>query len=292
MIEQWYRTIPPPGLVLLSIVAIQVGAALAIQLFPALGASGTAAVRIVFSALLLALAARGRVRGYGRLFVQNWRLLLVFGLCIAAMNFFFYAAIARIPLGVTVAIEFIGPLSVAVLTSRRLSHLAWIVLAALGIALLSPLSGVRLDAMGILYALLAGTGWALFIIVANRVGDRVPGSDGLAIAMAVAAITMIPFVAPIAGTLVSTPLLLVAGVGVALLATTIPFSLEYEALKRLPARTYGVLVSLEPAVAATVGALFLGERIGTLGLIAVACVVVAAIGITFSDGRSAPASIL
>lgn len=292
MTHKWYRTIPPPGLVLLSIVAIQVGAATAIQLFPTLGAQGTAAVRILFSALLLGLAARKRFRTFGQLFVRNWRPLVVLGLCVAAMNFFFYEAIARIPLGAAVAIEFVGPLSVAALTSRRLVHLAWIALAALGIGLLSPLSGVYLDPMGVLFALLTGTGWALFIIFAHRVGQRVPGSDGLAIAMIIAALTMIPFVAPVATTLATRPLLLLAGLGVALLSTTIPFSLEFVALREMPARTYGVLVSLEPAVAATVGALFLGERIGLQGMVAVACVVVAAFGITVSDGGKATAHTL
>jgi len=282
------NTFPPPGLLLLSIVSIQVGAALATHLFPILGAAGTVAMRIIFSALLLGLAARSRLRTFTQTFVSHWGLLLLFGLCLAAMNFFFYQAIARIPLGAAVAFEFVGPLSVAALTSRRLSHFAWIALAALGIALLSPLSGVDLDPIGITFALLAGIGWALFIVLAARVGNRIPGNDGLVMGMAVAALLMIPFAAPVVTTLVSKPLVLLAALGVALLSTTIPFSLEFEALKRMPPRTYGVLVSLEPGVAVVVGLLVLGERIGLQGTVAVACVVVAAIGITVSDRRSQP----
>ena len=208
----------------------------------------------------------------------------------AEMYFCFYQAIARIPLGAAVAFEFIGPLSVAALTSRRMSHFAWIALAALGIVLLSPLSGANLDPIGIMFALLAGAGWALFVVLSVRVGSRVPGNDGLAIGMTIAAITMIPFVAPVTKVLATDGLILLMGFAVALLSTTIPFTFEFQALKKLPARTYGVLVSVEPAVAAIVGALFLGENIGTQGMIAVACVVVAAIGITVSDRRKPPAS--
>ena len=194
-------TIPPPALVLLSIVAIQVGAALATHLFPLLGASGTVAVRIIFSAILLSLATRTRVRTFGQTFKRNWGVLLVFGLCVAAMNFFFYQAIDRIPLGTAVALEFVGPLGVAALTSRRMTHFAWIALAALGIVLLSPLSGSSLDTIGGIFALMAGAGWAVFIILASRVGNRIPGNDGLAIGMVIAAITMIPFAAPVVTTL-------------------------------------------------------------------------------------------
>ena len=278
--------IPPPGLVLLAIISIQVGAAIAKQLFPVLGAQGTVAIRIIFSAILLLLVARGRVRSYGQTFAENWGLLLIFGLCMAVMNFFFYMAIARIPLGTAVAIEFIGPLGVAVASSRRVSHFAWVALAAIGIALMSPLSGVNLDKLGVLFALLAGVGWALFIILAARLGERVPGNDGLTIGMVIAAIIMIPFAVPVVSDLFFDPLILLACFGVALLSTTIPLTLEYAALKRIPKRTYGVLVSVEPAVAAMAGVLLLGELLDLQGMIAIACVVIAAIGITISDGRS------
>jgi len=281
------ENIPPPVLVLLAIIAIQSGAAIAIHLFPVLGPQGTVAVRIIFSAMLLCLASRFRFRSFPGIFARNWVLLSLFGLCIAAMNFFFYQSIARIPLGAAVAFEFTGPLGVAVLTSRRLSHLAWVVLAALGIVLLSPLSGAELDPLGIVFALLAGAGWATFIILAGRIAATASGNDGLVIGMSLAAIIMIPFAVPVVDELVTNPVILLAAFGVALLSTTVPFTLEFEALKRIATPTYGVLVSAEPALAALVGALLLGERIGVQGMVAIACIVVAAVGITVCDARKA-----
>ncbi len=277
----------PHALVLLAIVAIQLGAALAIFLFPVLGPQGTVAVRIIFSAILLGVVARGRIHGFGQIFAANWAILTLFGLCIACMNLFFYQAIARIPLGAAVAFEFVGPLGVAALTSRRIAHAAWVALAALGIVLLSPLTGTSFDSLGVVFALMAGLGWASFIILAGKVSTRVSGNDGLAIGMTVAAVVMIPFAVPVLPQLVSSPLLLLAALGVALLSTTVPFTLEFEALKKIATPTYGVLVSVEPAVAALIGALLLGERIGLQGAVAVACVVAAAIGITVSDSRRA-----
>lgn len=275
--------VPPHVLVLLSIVAIQLGSASATQLFPILGVSGTVAVRIIISALILALASGTKALTFGQTFKDNWQLLFAFGLCIVAMNLFFYQAIARIPLGTAVAIEFIGPLGVAAITSRRLIHFAWIGLAALGIVLLSPLSGVDLDPLGIVFALMAGTAWALFIVLAGNIGKRIPGNEGLAIGMSVAAIIMLPVAIPISGELVLNPLVLLAVLGVALLSTAIPLTLEFQALKRLSSRSYGILISLEPGVAALVGAILLGELIGLKGLIALACVMIAAIGISITD---------
>ena len=275
--------VPPHVLVLLSIVAIQLGSASATQLFPILGVSGTVAVRIIISALILALASGTKALTFGQTFKDNWQLLFAFGLCIVAMNLFFYQAIARIPLGTAVAIEFIGPLGLAAITSRRLIHFAWIGLAALGIVLLSPLSGVDLDPLGIVFALMAGTAWALFIVLAGNIGKRIPGNEGLAIGMSVAAIIMLPVAIPISGELVLNPLVLLAVLGVALLSTAIPLTLEFQALKRLSSRSYGILISLEPGVAALVGAILLGELIGLKGLIALACVMIAAIGISITD---------
>jgi inner membrane transporter RhtA len=279
-------TIPPAGLVLFSVISIQVGTAIAKHLFPILGAQGTVAMRIIISALLLVAAARGRVKTFSRIFATNWGILLMFGISLAAMNFLFYMAIARIQLGAAVAIEFIGPLGVAVFSSRRISHLAWVALAAMGIVLLSPLSGIDLDTLGILFALLAGIGWASFIILAARLGESVSGNDGLTIGMVIAAFIMTPFALPILPDLIFDPLILLASFGVALLSTTVPLTLEYAALKRIPKRTYGVLVSVEPAVAALVGVLLLGEYLGLQGVIAIGCVVIAAIGITVSDGQN------
>ena len=280
--------IPAPGLVLLAIVAIQLGAAIATHLFPLLGPEGTVAYRVIFAALLLVAAARGKVWSFGHTFASHWMLLVPFGICIAAMNMFFYKAIALIPLGVAVALEFIGPLGVAAFTSRRLIHFAWIALACIGIVLLSPLSGMNLNTNGVVYALLAGTGWAFFILLATRISNRVSGNNGLVIGMSIAAICMIPFAAPIATKVFVNPLLLIATFGVALLSTTIPFTFEFAALKRLSTRTYGVLVSVEPAVAALAGALLLDEHLGIQSMIAITCVVIAAIGISITDERKRP----
>jgi len=277
--------VPAPILVLFAIVAIQLGAALAVNLFPVLGPTGTVAIRIIFSALLLNLVAGVGNRLFGEILRLHWRLLLPFGLCIAAMNLFFYLALDRIPLGAAVAFEFIGPLGIAALSSRRAHHFAWIAMAALGIILLSPIAGTNLDPIGVLFALFAGAGWAMFILLSGRVSDRLHGNIGLAIGMTIAAVTMLPFAVPTLPTLLAEPVYLVYGFGVALLSTTIPFTLEYQALRRIPKRVYGVLVSVEPAVAAIVGALFLSERIGVQGTVAVLFIVVAAAGITITGSK-------
>jgi len=277
---------PPTLLVLFSVCSVQIGAGLATRLFPVLGAEGTVAFRIIISAILLVLLARSDLRSLKNQFSHNVRLLLLFGLCMAAMNLCFYLSIARIPLGAAVAIEFVGPLGVAALKSKRKIHFAWVLLASLGIVLLSPISGVQLDTVGIVYALLAGAGWALFIVLVDRVNKCTEGNDGLVIAMLVAAVAMTPFAVRVTPELFSDVKIMLAALGVALLSTAIPFSLEFEALKRLPARNYGILVSVEPAAAALIGAVLLGERIGIQGLLAVSCVVIAAIGISVSDRAS------
>ncbi len=280
------NSFPPTALVLFSIVSIQLGAGLAIKLFPLLGAEGTVAVRIIFSALLLLLLARHKMHSFKKIFLDNTKLLVSFGLSIAAMNLFFYSAIERIPLGAAVAIEFAGPLGVAAFKSKQLIHFVWVTLAAFGIFLLSPvspLSGLELDSLGIFYALLSGVGWALFIVLAERVGDHTTTNDGLVIGMLIAASVMLPLAIPVTTTLLFEPMILLAALGIALLSTTIPISFEFEALKRMSARSYGILVSVEPAVAALIGAILLKERIGWQGIMAVTCVVVAAIGISITD---------
>lgn len=269
--------VPPPGLLLFAIMAIQVGAALAVYLFPTLGPSGTAALRVGFSALFLLAASRPR---FTTDVVRHAGWIVIFGLVIATMIFFFYQAIARIPLGTAVTVEFVGPLGLAAITSRRLLDLVWVLLAALGIGLFSPMGGEPLDPLGLLFALLAGACWAGFVLVSPRVGRHVPGGQGLALAMAVAAIVLLPFAVPIGGEVLARPVVLSGAVLVALLSSTIPWRLEYESLKRLSPSAYGVLVSLEPAVATLVGAVLLRERIGARSMLAVMCVTIAAIGTT------------
>ena len=276
------KPVPPHALVLLAVLAIQLGAGISIQLFEKIGAEATVALRVILSALILSLVARKNLSELRVKFVQHWQLLLIFGLCVSAMNYCFYKAIDRIPLGAAVAIEFAGPLSVAAFTSKKFTQLGWVILAAIGIVLLSPFTGTNLDTTGVVFALLSGVGWASFIVLAKRVSAKVEQNIGLAIGMGIAAITMIPFLLPQLDQIVLFPKVLLLGFCVALFSTAIPFTFEFVALKRLSSTAYGVLVSTEPVVATLIGALLLDQRIGVQGLIAIACVVTAAIGITVS----------
>jgi inner membrane transporter RhtA len=272
--------IPPQGLLLISIVSIQLGAAVAIDLFPVLGPVGTAFLRLAFSSVLLLAAAR-RTIGWGAR--QHAGPLLLYGAILGVMNMSFYGAISRIPLGIAVAIEFVGPLGLAVITSRRVRDFAWIGLAALGIVLLTPQIGTALDPLGVALAGVAGLCWAGFAVMSQRIGRALPGNSGLAIAMLVAALVVLPVELVVDGLGRLDLGLLAAALAVAILSTALPWSLEFAALKRMTARAYGVLVTLEPAVAATVGAILLGQAMGLQGLLAVACVTAAALGVTLSD---------
>jgi inner membrane transporter RhtA len=272
--------VPPPGLILLSILSIQVGAALAVNLFPALGPAGTVFLRVGLSALLLMLGAR---LAPGRSILAHRWLLLQFGCVMGAMNLCFYEALARIPLGTAATIGFLGPLGVAALTSRRALDFLWIGVAVIGLGVLAPHLGTALDPLGVLLAAVAGAGWARFILLSRRVGQAFPGSSGLALGMVVAAIFLVPFGIAGARAALLDPLLLAGALAVAVLSTTLPFALEFAALQRLSARTYGVLVTLEPAVAVLVGAALLAQPVGARTLLAVSCVMAAAIGVTWSD---------
>ena len=269
--------VPPVGLVMLGILSVQVGAAFAKGLFPVLGPYGTVFLRLAFAALILMVAWRPRVSGHtGR----DYLLVLFFGLIFAAMNTSFYASLERLPLGVAVTVEFVGPLGVAVFGSRRLLDLLWAVLAAGGILLLSPLSGVQIDSLGLALALLAGLCWAAYILVSVRVGRSFPGGTGLALGSAVGAVLVAPLGIWQGGQqLLSWPLL-ATGAAVALLSSVIPYSFELEALRKLPARVFGVLMSIEPAIAAVVGFFVLGEALGERELLAIGVITAASIGAT------------
>ena len=264
--------------------SIQLGAAVAINLFPVLGPVGTTFLRVAFSAVVLVAAARGTIAWSARRHAGS---LLLYAAILGAMNLSFYGAISRIPLGIAVAIEFVGPLGVAVATSRRPRDFAWIALAALGILLLTPEIGSALDPLGVALAGAAGLCWAGFIVMSRRVGRALAGRSGLAIAMVVAALVVLP-VELVVGGLGNLDLgLLAAALAVAVLSTAVPLSLEFEALKRMTARAYGVVVTLEPAVAAMVGAVLLGQAMGWQALLAVGCVTTAALGVTITDRRDA-----
>jgi inner membrane transporter RhtA len=277
--------VPPPGLLLVSIVSIQLGAAVAVHLFESLGPIGTAFLRLAFSAVLLLVAARHRIGPDVR---RHAPMLLLFGCVIGAMNMCFYGAIARIPLGIAVAIEFVGPLGLAAVTSRRLVDFLWIGLAVLGLALLTPSIGTDLDPVGVGLALAAGAGWASFVLISPRVAGAV-GSAGLAVAMLVAALFTVPFEVAAGGLGRLDVGLLAGALAVGVLSTALPLSIEFEALTRMSARAYGIVVTLEPALAGLVGAVVLGQALPPSGLLAIACVTVAAIGVTLTDRRAPPA---
>ncbi len=277
---------PPPGLLLVSIVSIQLGAAVAVNLFPALGPVATTFLRLAFAAALLIAATRRTIGPSAR---HQAGPLLLYGAILGVMNLSFYGAIARIPLGIAVAVEFMGPLGLAAAMSRRPRDFAWIGLAVLGIVLLTPQIGTALDPLGVALAGFTGLCWAAFTVMSQRIGRALPGNSGLAIGMAVAAVIVLPVELVVGGLGALDLGLLGAALAVAVLSTALPLSLEFEALKRMTARTYGILVTLEPAVATIVGALLLGQAMGLQSLLAIACVTVAALGVTINDRRDAAA---
>lgn len=275
-----YDRVPPLTLVVGAITSIQFGAALARTLFDDLGPSGTSALRLGFAAVVLVVLVRPRLRAHAR---EDLRLALVFGLVLGVMNLVFYLALDRIALGIAVTLEFVGPLAVAVFGSRRRLDLLWALLAAVGIVLLAHPGGGA-DALGVTFALLAGVCWGTYILLNKRAGARFSGGDALAIAMVPAALVPLgPGIAE-AGTDLLDPQLLGLGFGVAILSSVIPYTLEVEALRRLPANVFGVLMSLEPAVAAVAGLLVLGQQLELTEVVAIAFVVAASAGAT----RSAP----
>ncbi|GAC1342747.1 MAG: EamA family transporter [Candidatus Dormibacteria bacterium] len=272
---------PPEGLVLIGIVSVQVGAATAKSLFSQLGPAGVTLLRLAIAALVLLAIWRPSRRG---LTPARLGLVAAFGATLGVMNLGFYEALQRIPLGAAVTIEFVGPLGVAVAGSRRRLDALWVVLAAGGILLLAERgSGVNLA--GALLALLAGTAWAAYILLAARVGAEFPGGGGLALAMSAGTLVVLPFGLAGGGHALLIPHLLLAGAGVAILSSVVPYSLELQALRRMPPRVFGVLMSLEPAVAAVAGLVVLGERLVLRACAAILLVVVACIGSTATSGR-------
>lgn len=278
-----YGAVPPVGLIFLAIISVQVGAAFAKGLFPALGPGGTVFLRLGLAALLLVLIWRPRLRGYS---AADYRQVLLFGLVFAVMNSAFYAAIERIPLGIAVSVEFVGPLGVAVFGSRRLLDLAWVALAALGILLLTPVGGALLDPVGIALALLAGGCWAAYILLSVTVGRAFPGGSGLAVSMVVGTLLVLPLGVWQGGERLLEPGLLLQGAAVALLSSVIPYSLEFEALRKMAAPLFGVLLSSEPAVAALIGFALLGESLDVLEMLAVFLLTIASAGATYFSSSS------
>ena len=258
-------------MVLGAVISVQVGAAFAKGLFEVAGPAGVVWLRLGMAAVVLLAVARPSLR---MLRGPGGRSVLAFGIALAAMNWSFYEALARIPLGVAVTFEFIGPLGVAVATSRRRSDLAVVAIAAAGIALLTRSGEAALDPAGVGLALLAGAFWAAYILLSASVGDHLPGAAGLAVALVVGTVVVSPAgIIALWGAI--TPGLLAAGAAVAMLSSAIPYSLELEALRRVPTSVFGVLMSLEPAAAAVAGAVVLGEELVARQWVAVLLVVTA-----------------
>jgi len=276
----------PVGALLLSIVSFQFGAILAKQLFPAIGAQGTTAVRIGFGALILWLIRRPWRRLGGR---HDWPSLVGYGLTIGVMNLVFYMSLRTIPLGIAVTLEFLGPLAIALFGSRRALDLVWVVLAVAGLALLLPYraSAHALDPVGVMYALAAGVCWAIYILLGRRAGAAF-GGDAVALGSAIGALVAVPVGFAHAGTALFTLSVLPFAIGVAVLSSAFPYSLEMYALTRLPARTIGILVSVEPAAGAVLGLVFLHEHLDSLQWLAIGAIVVASMGAVFS-AREMPA---
>lgn len=286
------RRVPAPALVALSAVSTQCGSAIATKLFGQVGPAGAVTLRLVFATLALAVAVRPGRADLGRLADRrNAATMVAFGLALAGMNFCFYEAISRVPLGVAVTLEFAGPLALSVATSRRWADVLWALLAGAGVFLLAGGSVLgtarRLDGAGIGFALLAGAFWAVYIVANKETGRRFPGASGLAGAMAVAAVVVLPVGLVDAGARLFRPSILGIGLAVALLSSALPYTFEMAALRRVTPRAFGILVSISPAVAALAGFVIIGQHLSALELAALALVVAANAGNAWSSGRRA-----
>ena len=280
--------VPPIPAVIISVVSVQGGAAFAKGLFPAVGVAGTAGLRIGLSALMLLAVFRPALT---RLTRAQWSAVIPYGLVLGLMNLTFYAALGRIPLGLAVTLEFAGPLGLAVAGSRRLADWVWVGLAGVGVALITPWQGnaATVDPLGVLLALVAGGLWAAYIVLGRRTSKVLPAGQSVATGLLFASLAILPI--SFSGGLVQrlTPPLFAQGLAVALLSSAVPFTLEMMALRVLPARTFGILMSLEPAVAALCGLMFLHERLTPAQWLALLCVSAASAGTTLTSRNPTPA---
>lgn len=268
--------VPAPFLVLGAIASVQSGSAVARRLFDELGATGVTLLRLGIAALLLLAVLRPHVRSWTP---AAWRAALLLGVAMGGMNLVFYLSLRTVPLGVAVTVEFVGPLLLALAQTRRLLDLLWALLAAGGVVLLgADPTGAPLAGLGL--ALLAGLFWAGYILASAHVGRVLPGVDGLAVALAVGALLVLPVGAPGAAAVLDDPWLLLPAAGVALLSSVLPYGLELTALRTMPTRVFGILMSLEPAAAALAGLVVLGQTLGTREVVALVLVSLASAGVT------------
>lgn len=281
--EERARRLLAMPLLVSGMASVQIGASLARDLFPVLGPLRTACVRVVLAAFVLLLITRPW-RALARLRHDRHalRAMLAYGLTLGVMNIVFYAALARLPLGVTVAIEFLGPLTLAVAGSHRPLDLLWATLAASGLLLLLQpwqiTAAHRLDPVGVALALAAGAAWALYILAGRRLGNRIPGAAATALGMSVAALLALPFGAAGLARVAASPTLLAVSFGMAMLSSALPYSIEMVAMRRMSMRGFSVLMSLEPALAALAGLVLLGEQLSWLRWLAIAGIVSASLG--------------
>ncbi len=267
----------PVALVLLAVVSVQFGGALAATLLPVVGVVGSVALRLVLATAILWLFVRPRVRGRS---AADWSVVGLFAVALTTMNLAFYGSLARLPIGVAVTIEFLGPLALAAVLSRRARDGAAVVAALVGVTLISgalTTPWAELDVVGILLAASAGACWAAYIVLSRRTGARFEGLDGIAICMALGAVVMLPVGLFTAGTQLWSADVLLRGLGIALLSSAVPYSLELLALRRLRSGTFGVLLSLEPAAAALAGLLVLGQVLSPSQLVGMVLVVAASV---------------
>lgn len=269
----------------IAMVSVQLGAALVKGLFPVAGVAGTTTLRLLLASVILAAAWRPWRLRPGR---REARSLLVYGAAMGLMNLCFYGALSRIPLGIAVALEFTGPLAVAIAASHRALDYLWVALAALGLAALLTPGGAPISAAGVAFALAAGAFWALYIVFGQKAGAAHGGATA-ALGTAVGALVVAPFGVLQSGTAMLDPALLPAALGVALLSSALPYSLEMFALTRLPTKTFGVLMSAEPALAALSGFAFLHERLSVLQWTAIASIIAASAGSAATGGAGTPA---
>jgi inner membrane transporter RhtA len=278
-------SIPPSSLVLLSSFAVQVSSVFAKVLFETIGPIGTAFLCKAIAALLLLAICRPQLRHHS---FRDYLLAGLYGLVVAGMSFSIYKAIDHIPIGIASALEFTGPLGVAVLGSRRPLDLLWVVLAVIGVFLLSPFSGATLAPIGVVLALLSGCCWAGYIILSVPMGQIFPRGTGLAVGLGIATLMMLPSGIAESGSAILKPSILFLGLAAAILGTIVPYLMDFTALKRIPPRIFGILMSIEPAIAAIVGFIFLGESLSIRTLAAIVFITSAAIGVTWFGRREIP----